>query len=163
MSWVNAFSDLLFRLFSSGSNYNKSLKEPLCTSGFLCCTIEQCVHLCCTVSVVCLTECVCVFSLQCFTIEKLGRRPLVIGGFTIMGVCCAGITLSLILQVCLCVFGPMCICVCLSVHVSLCVCACLFVCPPMHLCLYMCACVCVCAKLCICVFVRSLHVSHHAT
>ncbi|CAL8391130.1 unnamed protein product [Arctogadus glacialis] len=35
----------------------------------------------------------------CFTIEKLGRRPLVIGGFTIMGVCCAGITLSLILQV----------------------------------------------------------------
>uniref|UniRef100_A0A8C4ZZW6 Solute carrier family 2 member 15a n=1 Tax=Gadus morhua TaxID=8049 RepID=A0A8C4ZZW6_GADMO len=36
---------------------------------------------------------------SCFTIEKLGRRPLVIGGFTIMGVCCAGITLSLILQV----------------------------------------------------------------
>ncbi|XP_056147489.1 solute carrier family 2 member 15a [Lampris incognitus] len=34
----------------------------------------------------------------CFTIEKLGRRPLIIGGFAIMGVCCAGITLALILQ-----------------------------------------------------------------
>ncbi|XP_075872790.1 solute carrier family 2 member 15a [Nelusetta ayraudi] len=35
----------------------------------------------------------------CFTIEKLGRRPLMIGGFAAMGVCSAGITLSLILQV----------------------------------------------------------------
>ncbi|XP_036402830.1 solute carrier family 2 member 15a [Megalops cyprinoides] len=34
----------------------------------------------------------------CFTIERLGRRPLIIGGFGCMGVCCAGITLSLILQ-----------------------------------------------------------------
>ncbi|XP_071379911.1 solute carrier family 2, facilitated glucose transporter member 5-like [Centroberyx affinis] len=35
----------------------------------------------------------------CFTIEKLGRRPLIIGGFTMMGICCAGITFALILQV----------------------------------------------------------------
>ncbi|XP_028586332.1 solute carrier family 2, facilitated glucose transporter member 9-like [Podarcis muralis] len=34
----------------------------------------------------------------CFTIEKLGRRPLIIVGFCFMGICCAGITLSLILQ-----------------------------------------------------------------
>ncbi|KAA0718001.1 Solute carrier family 2, facilitated glucose transporter member 9 [Triplophysa tibetana] len=34
----------------------------------------------------------------CFTIERLGRRPLIIGGFGFMGVCCAGITVSLILQ-----------------------------------------------------------------
>ncbi|XP_007249512.2 solute carrier family 2 member 15a [Astyanax mexicanus] len=34
----------------------------------------------------------------CFTIERLGRRPLIIGGFAVMGMCCAGITLSLILQ-----------------------------------------------------------------
>ncbi|XP_059372855.1 solute carrier family 2, facilitated glucose transporter member 9-like [Carassius carassius] len=34
----------------------------------------------------------------CFTIERLGRRPLIIGGFGVMGMCCAGITLSLILQ-----------------------------------------------------------------
>ncbi|XP_069030808.1 solute carrier family 2 member 15a [Embiotoca jacksoni] len=34
----------------------------------------------------------------CFTIEKLGRRPLMIGGFAMMGMCCAGITLALILQ-----------------------------------------------------------------
>uniref|UniRef100_A0A8C2A5M7 Solute carrier family 2, facilitated glucose transporter member 5 n=1 Tax=Cyprinus carpio TaxID=7962 RepID=A0A8C2A5M7_CYPCA len=34
----------------------------------------------------------------CFTIERLGRRPLIIGGFAFMGMCCAGITLSLILQ-----------------------------------------------------------------
>ncbi|XP_036407345.1 solute carrier family 2 member 15b [Megalops cyprinoides] len=33
-----------------------------------------------------------------FTIERLGRRPLMIGGFSFMGICCAGITLSLILQ-----------------------------------------------------------------
>ncbi|KAF0027743.1 hypothetical protein F2P81_020484 [Scophthalmus maximus] len=37
--------------------------------------------------------------LQCFTIEKLGRRPLMVGGFAMMGICSAGITLSLILQV----------------------------------------------------------------
>uniref|UniRef100_A0A4W5KL07 Solute carrier family 2, facilitated glucose transporter member 5 n=1 Tax=Hucho hucho TaxID=62062 RepID=A0A4W5KL07_9TELE len=44
----------------------------------------------------------------CFTIERLGRRPLMIGGFTFMGICCAGITLSLMFQ-------PMCliVCVCL--------------------------------------------------
>ncbi|KAL0964372.1 hypothetical protein UPYG_G00322940 [Umbra pygmaea] len=35
----------------------------------------------------------------CFTIEKLGRRPLIIGGFLAMGLCCAGITFSLVLQV----------------------------------------------------------------
>ncbi|XP_063047367.1 solute carrier family 2 member 15a [Engraulis encrasicolus] len=35
---------------------------------------------------------------QCFTIERWGRRPLIIGGFAVMGICCAGITLSLILQ-----------------------------------------------------------------
>ncbi|KAI4891608.1 hypothetical protein NFI96_020995, partial [Prochilodus magdalenae] len=34
----------------------------------------------------------------CFTIERLGRRPLIIGGFAVMGMCCAGITVSLILQ-----------------------------------------------------------------
>ncbi|XP_048864315.1 solute carrier family 2, facilitated glucose transporter member 9-like isoform X1 [Brienomyrus brachyistius] len=34
----------------------------------------------------------------CFTIERLGRRPLIIGGFGVMGVFCAGITLSLVLQ-----------------------------------------------------------------
>ncbi|KAM4603802.1 solute carrier family 2 member 15b [Polymixia lowei] len=36
--------------------------------------------------------------LGCFTIERLGRRPLMIGGFTFMGLCCAGITISLLLQ-----------------------------------------------------------------
>lgn len=36
---------------------------------------------------------------QCFTIEKLGRRPLIITGFCAMGVCLAGITLCLLLQV----------------------------------------------------------------
>lgn len=34
----------------------------------------------------------------CFTIEKLGRRPLMVVGFTVMGVCSAGITLALLLQ-----------------------------------------------------------------
>ncbi|XP_048053102.1 solute carrier family 2 member 15b [Megalobrama amblycephala] len=34
----------------------------------------------------------------CFTIERVGRRPLMIGGFSFMGVCCAGITFSLMLQ-----------------------------------------------------------------
>ncbi|XP_029537682.1 solute carrier family 2, facilitated glucose transporter member 9-like [Oncorhynchus nerka] len=34
----------------------------------------------------------------CFTIERLGRRPLMIGGFTFMGICCAGITISLMFQ-----------------------------------------------------------------
>ncbi|XP_071764834.1 solute carrier family 2 member 15b [Centroberyx gerrardi] len=37
-------------------------------------------------------------TLGCFTIERLGRRPLVIGGFTFMGICCAGITVSLLFQ-----------------------------------------------------------------
>ncbi|XP_055014254.1 solute carrier family 2, facilitated glucose transporter member 5-like [Boleophthalmus pectinirostris] len=36
--------------------------------------------------------------LGCFTIERLGRRPLMIGGFLFMGVCCAGITVSVLLQ-----------------------------------------------------------------
>lgn len=36
---------------------------------------------------------------QCFTIEKLGRRPLIITGFCTMGICLAGITISLLLQV----------------------------------------------------------------
>lgn len=34
----------------------------------------------------------------CFTVEKLGRRPLIIGGFSFMGFCCAGITLALVFQ-----------------------------------------------------------------
>ncbi|XP_030309207.1 solute carrier family 2, facilitated glucose transporter member 5 isoform X2 [Calypte anna] len=34
----------------------------------------------------------------CFTIEKLGRRPLIITGFCTMGICSAGITVSLLLQ-----------------------------------------------------------------
>ncbi|KAG8435379.1 hypothetical protein GDO86_013364 [Hymenochirus boettgeri] len=34
----------------------------------------------------------------CFTVEKLGRRPLIIGGFSFMGFCCAGITLALAFQ-----------------------------------------------------------------
>ncbi|KAJ8365811.1 hypothetical protein SKAU_G00146420 [Synaphobranchus kaupii] len=33
-----------------------------------------------------------------FTIERLGRRPLMVGGFGFMGFCCAGITLALLLQ-----------------------------------------------------------------
>uniref|UniRef100_A0A8D0GX35 Major facilitator superfamily (MFS) profile domain-containing protein n=1 Tax=Sphenodon punctatus TaxID=8508 RepID=A0A8D0GX35_SPHPU len=34
----------------------------------------------------------------CFTIERVGRRPLIIIGFCFMGICCTGITLSLVLQ-----------------------------------------------------------------
>ncbi|TSK17979.1 Solute carrier family 2, facilitated glucose transporter member 9 [Bagarius yarrelli] len=34
----------------------------------------------------------------CFTIERVGRRPLLIGGYIFMGLCCAGITFSLLLQ-----------------------------------------------------------------
>ncbi|NXO30605.1 GTR9 protein, partial [Cisticola juncidis] len=34
----------------------------------------------------------------CFTIERVGRRPLIIMGFCAMGVCSAGITISLLLQ-----------------------------------------------------------------
>ncbi|XP_078497288.1 solute carrier family 2, facilitated glucose transporter member 9-like isoform X1 [Lissotriton helveticus] len=34
----------------------------------------------------------------CFTVERLGRRPLMIWGFSFMGLCCAGITLALVLQ-----------------------------------------------------------------
>ncbi|XP_071419587.1 solute carrier family 2, facilitated glucose transporter member 9-like isoform X3 [Pithys albifrons albifrons] len=34
----------------------------------------------------------------CFTIEKVGRRPLIIIGFCAMGICSAGITISLLLQ-----------------------------------------------------------------
>lgn len=36
--------------------------------------------------------------LGCFTIERVGRRPLIIGGFLFMGICCAGITLSVLFQ-----------------------------------------------------------------
>ncbi|TMS23738.1 Solute carrier family 2, facilitated glucose transporter member 9 [Larimichthys crocea] len=36
--------------------------------------------------------------LGCFTIERLGRRPLMIGGFLFMGLCCVGITVSVLLQ-----------------------------------------------------------------
>uniref|UniRef100_A0A8C6M7A7 Solute carrier family 2 member 15b n=1 Tax=Nothobranchius furzeri TaxID=105023 RepID=A0A8C6M7A7_NOTFU len=35
---------------------------------------------------------------SCFTIERLGRRPLIIGGFLFMGFCCAGITVSVTYQ-----------------------------------------------------------------
>ncbi|XP_055364647.1 solute carrier family 2 member 15b isoform X2 [Betta splendens] len=34
----------------------------------------------------------------CFTIERLGRRPLMIGGYLFMAFCCAGITVSALLQ-----------------------------------------------------------------
>ncbi|NXB75208.1 GTR9 protein, partial [Donacobius atricapilla] len=34
----------------------------------------------------------------CFTIERVGRRPLIIIGFCAMGICSAGITISLLLQ-----------------------------------------------------------------
>jgi len=36
--------------------------------------------------------------LGCFTIERLGRRSLMIGGFLFMGFCCAGITVSVLYQ-----------------------------------------------------------------
>ncbi|XP_028264390.1 solute carrier family 2 member 15b [Parambassis ranga] len=36
--------------------------------------------------------------LGCFTIERVGRRPLMIGGFLFMGLCCAGITVSVLYQ-----------------------------------------------------------------
>lgn len=39
----------------------------------------------------------CLF--QCFTIERLGRRPLMIGGFFFMGLCCFGITITVLFQV----------------------------------------------------------------
>uniref|UniRef100_A0A8C2W8V9 Solute carrier family 2 member 15b n=1 Tax=Cyclopterus lumpus TaxID=8103 RepID=A0A8C2W8V9_CYCLU len=34
----------------------------------------------------------------CFTIERLGRRPLMIGGFLFMALCCTGITVSVLFQ-----------------------------------------------------------------
>ncbi|TNM85934.1 hypothetical protein fugu_008205 [Takifugu bimaculatus] len=37
--------------------------------------------------------------LGCFTIERLGRRPLMIGGFFFMGLCCFGITITALFQV----------------------------------------------------------------
>lgn len=46
-----------------------------------------------------LTPVVSALPRQCFTIEKLGRRPLIITGFCAMGICSAGITVSLLLQV----------------------------------------------------------------
>ncbi|XP_023277763.1 solute carrier family 2, facilitated glucose transporter member 5-like [Seriola lalandi dorsalis] len=36
--------------------------------------------------------------LGCFTIERVGRRPLMIGGFLFMGLCCVGITMSVLFQ-----------------------------------------------------------------
>ncbi|XP_069560975.1 solute carrier family 2 member 15b [Brachyistius frenatus] len=36
--------------------------------------------------------------LGCFTIERVGRRPLIIGGFLFMALCCAGITVSVLFQ-----------------------------------------------------------------
>ncbi|CAG13271.1 unnamed protein product, partial [Tetraodon nigroviridis] len=36
---------------------------------------------------------------ECFTIEHVGRRPLMIGGFFFMGLCCFGITLTVLFQV----------------------------------------------------------------
>ncbi|NXN46620.1 GTR9 protein, partial [Rhinoptilus africanus] len=42
----------------------------------------------------------------CFTIEKLGRRPLIITGFCAMGISSAGITVSLLLQVGGCLRQP---------------------------------------------------------
>ncbi|XP_061736921.1 solute carrier family 2 member 15b isoform X2 [Nerophis ophidion] len=37
--------------------------------------------------------------LGCFTIEHVGRRPLMIGGYLFMALCCAGITISVLFQV----------------------------------------------------------------
>ncbi|XP_061889268.1 solute carrier family 2 member 15b isoform X1 [Entelurus aequoreus] len=37
--------------------------------------------------------------LGCFTIERVGRRPLMIGGYLFMALCCAGITISALFQV----------------------------------------------------------------
>ncbi|XP_030909663.2 solute carrier family 2, facilitated glucose transporter member 5-like isoform X7 [Melopsittacus undulatus] len=48
----------------------------------------------------------------CFTIEKLGRRPLLITGFCTMGICLAGITISLLLQTTMpwmCYVGVVCV------------------------------------------------------
>ncbi|XP_061315568.1 solute carrier family 2, facilitated glucose transporter member 9-like [Pezoporus flaviventris] len=48
----------------------------------------------------------------CFTIEKLGRRPLLIAGFCTMGICLAGITVSLLLQTTvpwMCYVGVVCV------------------------------------------------------
>ncbi|XP_056264509.1 solute carrier family 2 member 15b isoform X2 [Pseudoliparis swirei] len=36
--------------------------------------------------------------LGCFTIERVGRRPLMIGGFLFMALCCTGITVSALFQ-----------------------------------------------------------------
>ncbi|CAK6962850.1 solute carrier family 2 member 15b [Scomber scombrus] len=36
--------------------------------------------------------------LGCFTIERLGRKSLMVGGFLFMGFCCAGITVSVLYQ-----------------------------------------------------------------
>ncbi|XP_061646560.1 solute carrier family 2 member 15a isoform X4 [Phyllopteryx taeniolatus] len=57
----------------------------------------------------------------CFTIEKLGRRPLLVGGFTMMGICSAGITFTLILQMsagsyCYLIFASICLSVAVYVY-----------------------------------------------
>uniref|UniRef100_A0A668RWW2 Major facilitator superfamily (MFS) profile domain-containing protein n=1 Tax=Oreochromis aureus TaxID=47969 RepID=A0A668RWW2_OREAU len=45
-----------------------------------------------------LSVCSLLMDSSCFTIERLGRRPLMIGGFLFMGLCCAGITVSVLFQ-----------------------------------------------------------------
>nr|XP_057930494.1 solute carrier family 2 member 15b [Doryrhamphus excisus] len=37
-------------------------------------------------------------AIGCFTIERVGRRPLMIGGYLFMALCCAGITMSVLFQ-----------------------------------------------------------------
>ncbi|XP_054635048.1 solute carrier family 2 member 15b isoform X2 [Dunckerocampus dactyliophorus] len=44
-------------------------------------------------------------TLGCFTIERVGRRPLMIGGYLFMALCCAGITMSVLFQL---ATGPYC-------------------------------------------------------
>ncbi|CAL1577756.1 unnamed protein product [Knipowitschia caucasica] len=57
----------------------------------------------------------------CFTIEKLGRRPLMIGGFTMMGLCSTGITLALILQTNLSFMRYMSVCCVVGIIAGFCI------------------------------------------
>ncbi|KAM3605655.1 uncharacterized protein V6R79_002487 [Siganus canaliculatus] len=57
----------------------------------------------------------------CFTIEKLGRRPLMIGGFTMMGLCSAGITLALILQTHIAVMRYVSVCCVVGIIAGFCI------------------------------------------